>query len=154
MYQHIMVPLDGSELAECVLPHVRTIAIGCDVVEVTLVRVVESLHMRYGMEVRIPPEERQRIETVSMDKAKAYLEQIEKSLKETGIAARSDVLHGGVVEKLIDYVNVNDVDLTVVSTHGRSGLSRWVLGSVADPLLRSACVPVLMVRAPGCVTGL
>ena len=47
----------------------------------------------------------------------------------------------------------NEVDLIAISTHGRSGISRWVWGSVADRVLRSACVPVLMVRAPGCVPG-
>ena len=56
MYQHVMVPLDGSELAECVLPHVKTIAIGCNIVKVTVVRVVAPLHIRGGMEVRIPQE--------------------------------------------------------------------------------------------------
>jgi nucleotide-binding universal stress UspA family protein len=45
----------------------------------------------------------------------------------------------------------NDFDLIIIATHGRSGVSRWVWGSVAERILRSACVPVLMVRAPGCV---
>ena len=154
MYQHVMVPLDGSELAECVLPHVRTIALGCDVVKVTLVRVVESLHIRGGLETRIPPEEKQRLEKGSMDKARDYLEHIVKSLKEEGVAAQSEVLHGDVVDKLIDYANMNEVDLIIVSTHGRSGVSRWVWGSVTDRILRAACVPVTMIRAPGCIPGI
>ena len=154
MYQHIMVPLDGSELAECVLPHVRTIALGCDVVKVTLVRVVESLHIRGGLETRIPPEEKQRLEKGSMDKARDYLEHIVKSLKEEGVAAQSEVLHGDVVDKLIDYANMNGVDLIIVSTHGRSGVSRWVWGSVTDRILRAACVAVTMSRAPGCIPGI
>jgi len=154
MYQHVMVPLDGSELAECVLPHVRTIALGCDVVKVTLVRVAEPLHIRSGMEVRIPPKEKQRLEKGSMDKARDYLEHIVKSLKEEGVAAQSEVLHGDVVDKLIDYANMNEVDLIIVSTHGRSGVSRWVWGSVTDRILRAACVPVTMIRAPGCIPGI
>ena len=154
MYQHIMVPLDGSELAECVLPHVRTIALGCDVVKVTLVRVVESLHIRGGLETRIPPKEKQRLEKGSMDKARDYLEHIVKSLKEEGVAAQSEVLHGDVVDKLIDYANMNEVDLIIVSTHGRSGVSRWVWGSVTDRILRAACVAVTMIRAPGCIPGI
>ncbi len=153
MYQHIMVPLDGSELAECVLPHARAIALGCAVVKVTLIRVVEPLHIRDGLETRIPPEERERIEERSMDRARDYLEQIVKSLKETGIAAQSEVLHGHVVDKLIDYANMNEVDLIIVSTHGRSGVSRWAWGSVTDRILHAACVPVEMIRAPGCIPG-
>ena len=154
MYQHIMVPLDGSELAECVLPHVRTIALGCNVVKVTLVRVVEPLHIRGGMEVRIPPAEKQRLEKRSMDKAREYLEQIVESLKETGVAAQAEVLQGDVVDKLMDYADKNEVDLIIVSTHGRSGVSCWVWGSVTDRILRAACVPVTMVRAPGCIPGI
>ena len=154
MYQHVMVPLDGSELAECVLPHVKTIAIGCNIVKVTLVRVVAPLHIRGGMEVRIPPEEREHLEKRSMDNAKEYLEKIVDSLKETGIAAQSEVLHGDVVNELIEYANNNGVDLIIISTHGRSGISRWVWGSVTDRILRASCVPVTMVRAPGCVAGI
>jgi len=149
-----MVPLDGSELAECVLPHVRAIALGCNIVKVTLVRVVEPLHIRGGIEVRIPPEEKQKLEKRSMDRARDYLEQIEKSLKEAGVAAQSEVLHGAIVDKLIDYANTNEVDLIIVSTHGRSGVSRWVWGSVTDRILRTACVPITMIRAPGCIPGI
>ncbi len=57
---------------------------------------------------------------------------------------------GGVAEGIADYATKNDADLIIMATHGRSGISRWVLGSVADRVLRSSCVPVLMVRAPGC----
>ena len=154
MYQHILVPLDGSELAECVLPHAKTIAEGCNVVQVTLVRVIEPLHIRGGIEVRIPPEERQRLEEHSTDNAREYLDQIVKSLKDEGIAAQSEVLHGDVVGKLVEYADENGVDLIVIATHGRSGVSRWVWGSVTDRVLRSASVPVLMVRAPGCTPGI
>ena len=55
---------------------------------------------------------------------------------------------------LADYATKNQVDLIVIATHGRSGVSKWVWGSVADRTLRSACIPVLMVRAPGCVAGI
>jgi nucleotide-binding universal stress UspA family protein len=61
---------------------------------------------------------------------------------------------GKVAESIADYATKNGVDLIIIATHGRSGVSRWVWGSVADRVLRSACVPVLMVRAPGCVPGI
>ena len=154
MYQHIMVPLDGSELAECVLPHVRTIVEGCNVVKVTLVRVIEPFHIRGGIEVRIPPEERQKLEEHSIDHAREYLEKIAESLREEGVAAQSEVLHGDVVDKLIEYANTNGVDLIIISTHGRSGIGRWVWGSVTDRILRASCVPITMIRAPGCVAGI
>ena len=89
-----------------------------------------------------------------MDRARDYLEHIVKSLKETGVAAQSEVLHGHIVDKLIDYANMNEVDLIIISTHGRSGVSRLVWGSVTDRILRSVCVPVTMIRAPGCILGI
>ena len=150
MYQHIMVPLDGSELAECVLAHVVTIATGCDVTKVTLVRVVTPLHLHGGVESRFSPEERKHLEEDSANIAREYLDKLVKQLRDKGIAAESEVLYGGhVVDELVNYVEKNEVDLIVIATHGRSGVSRWFLGSVADRTLRAAPVPVLMVRAPG-----
>ena len=147
MYRHIMVPLDGSELAECVFPHVVAIAERRKACKVTLVRVVTPLHLYGGVESRLSPEERQRLETDSMDAARKYLGQVVGRLKDKGIAAQSEVLHGDVINKLVDYVEKNEVDLIVIATHGRSGVSRWVWGNIADKILRSAHVPVLMVRS-------
>jgi len=154
MYQHIMVPLDGSEVAECVLPHAESLAMGRDVGRVTVVRVIPRLHLYGGVESRFSPEERQRLEADSMDIAKKYLAKIVKRLKAKGIHAESEVLLGGqVVDELVDYAEKNGVDLVILATHGRSGVSRWVWGSVADRILRSVSVPVLMVRVPGWRVG-
>ena len=61
----------------------------------------------------------------------------------------SETLFGNVIDELVDYVTKHEVDLIIIATHGRSGVSRLFLGSVADRILRAAPVPVLMVRAPG-----
>ncbi len=154
MYQHIMVPLDGSELAECILPHVEAIAGGCSVRKVTLVRVVEPFRVPGGMESRFSPEERQRVEETDMNIARSYLDQIAKRLKDKGITAQSEVLYGKVASEIAGYANKNEVDIILLSTHGRSGISRWVWGNVTDRILRSACAPVFMVHAPGCGTSI
>ena len=154
MYQHIMVPLDGSKLAECVLPHLEIIARGCNAKKVTFVRVVEPLHLYGGTESRFSSEERQRLEATTVDTARSYLNQLVKQLKYNRVKVQSEVLSGKVADELADYANKNEVDLIIISTHGRSGVSRWVWGSVADRILRSACVPVLVVRAPGCAPGI
>ncbi len=154
MYQHIMVPLDGSELAECVLPHIETLAQGRNVKKVTLVRVIEPLHMYGGVESRFSPEDRQHLEEDAAKIAKDYLDQIVKRLADSGIKARSEILYGHVAEKLIDYATENEVDIIVIATHGRSGVSRWVWGSVTDRLLHASGTPILMIRAPGCVPGI
>lgn len=155
MYQHILVPLDGSELAECVLLHVEALAERHDECKVTVVRVVSPLHLYGGVESSLSPEERQRLEADSMKVASEYLDGVVKSLRDAGIKAESEVLYGEhVVDEIAEYAEKNEIDLVVIATHGRSGVSRWVWGSIADRILRSICVPVLMVRAPGCVVGI
>jgi len=153
MYQHIMVPLDGSELAECVLPHAEAIAAGCNVTTTTLVMVVPPLHMYGGTETRISPEERKHLEEDSVQVATAYLEEKAQMLRDKGVIVEVKVILGNVLDRLVEYVNQNGVDLIIIATHGRSGVSRLFLGSVADRLLRHAPVPVLMVRTPGSVRG-
>ncbi len=149
-----MVPLDGSDLAECVLPHVKAIASGCQVSQVILVRVVDPLGypiiVRAHGEFGIPDKSREQIEQERKEAAETYLQKMENHLKASGPEIRSAVLEGEVAETLINYAIKNSVDLIVLATHGRSGMSRWLLGSVADRMASHACVPVLMVRAPGC----
>lgn len=151
-----MVPLDGSELAECVLPHLEAFIKGFGLTDVILVRVVEP-QMRsygYGMEGPIDPKTLEEAESARKSSAKDYLNQIANRLKHEGTALHSEVLLGRVTESLIDCGEQNGVDLILVATHGRSGVTRWVRGSVADKILRSANVPVLIVRAPGTKGGI
>ena len=154
MYQHIMVPLDGSELAECVLPHLEAIASGVGVNKITLVRIVEPLHLHGGLESHFSHEDRQRLEDDSMELARSYLKQTVKQLKDKGITAQAKVIQGHVVDKLVDYADKKKVDLIIIASHGRSGVIRWVWGSVADRILRCSSIPVLIVRASGCVSGI
>jgi nucleotide-binding universal stress UspA family protein len=65
-----------------------------------------------------------------------------------------EVLEGKVADTLAQWAEKNGVGLIIIASHGRSGVSRWIMGSVADRIMRSACVPVLMVRAPGCFPGI
>jgi nucleotide-binding universal stress UspA family protein len=162
VYKKILVPLDGSELAECVLSHVESIARGCGVQEVLFLRVVEPLHWVVGPSY--PPggvdyvsglsqEEIGRIDSESRAAAENYLSQVVNRTKFDGVTVRSEVINGKAAENTAEYATRKEVDLITIATHGRSGVSRWVWGSVADQVLRSSCVPVLMVRAPGCVPG-
>jgi nucleotide-binding universal stress UspA family protein len=154
MYHRIMAPLDGSKLAECVLPHVAEFTKTCEDSQVTFIRVVEPLHLHEGFETRIPVEERQRLEADSMEVARKYLGQIVEQNKYDNATSQAVVLFGKVDDQLIKFAKENEIDLIVIASHGRSGPSRWVWGSVADRILRSACVPVMMARAPGCVPGI
>ncbi len=154
MYQRILVPLDGSELAECVLPHVEVITKGCGGKEVIFIRTVEPFYMPSGGDGgSFSEEDIKRIDSESMKAAESYLDQMVNRVKSAGMNVQTEAITGKAVERITDYATKNDVDLIVIATHGRSGVSRWAQGSVADRLLRSSCVPVLMVRAPGCVPG-
>jgi nucleotide-binding universal stress UspA family protein len=151
MYKNILVPLDGSELAEGVLSHVATVAKGCAEPMVTLMRVVEPIEIPYG-DMLTPSSIDQFDQLVNNEKitAEKYLNKLAKNLTMSGIKTTTKVIKGKAADTIIDYASDKNIDLIIFSTHGRSGLSRWFWGSVADRVLRHVCVPVLMVRAPGC----
>jgi nucleotide-binding universal stress UspA family protein len=146
----MMVPLDGSELAECVLPHVEAFVKGFNLSDVILVRVVEpeAVSYRHMLPKETPTMAAQR-EADRKSSAKDYLNRVAARIRCEGATLRGEVLVGKAAESLIDYAEKNNIDLILTATHGRSGVTRWVLGSVADKILRSANVPVLMVRALG-----
>ncbi len=153
MYKNVLVPLDGSELAECVLLHVETIAKGCGAENVTFVRVVEPVHLPYSEEegYAIRTTDWQKVEADSIRAAAGYLDRVVGKIKYNSVKVKSQVLTGGrAAEKIAEYAMKNTVDLIVIATHGRSGVTRLFMGSVAERVVRSACVPVLIVRAPGC----
>ena len=153
MYRKILVPLDGSKLAECVLPHVAALAQASRVQEVIFVRVFEPFRPPPSDYV-VSEEQIDRINSGNKAAAENYLQELVNRVHLDGIQKRWEVVSGRVAETLADCANRNNVDLIIIATHGRSGVSRWVWGSVADRILRSSCVPILMVRAPGCGPGI
>ncbi len=149
MYKKIMVPLDGSELAECVLPHLEVFIKDYHVKNVVLVQVVEPILTVVNVEFSPSTQELEKSDADMKFSAQKYLDQMINRLKHEGTTLDSEILYGRVAEEIVDYAENNDIDLILVATHGRSGISRWVRGSVTDKILRSANAPVLMVRAPG-----
>jgi nucleotide-binding universal stress UspA family protein len=155
MYQKVVVPLDGSDLAECVLPHVEALTKGCGIQNVMFVRVVEPFYAPGGADsYAFSAEDEKRINSENKTAAENYLAKMVKQASYDGVNVQSEVLNGKAAESIADYATKNEVDLIIIATHGRSGISRWIWGSVADRVLRSSCVPVVMVRAPGCVPGI
>ncbi len=149
MYKKIMVPLDGSELAECVLPHLEVFIKDYHVKNVVLIQVVEPILTVVNVEFSPSTQELEKSDADMKFFAQKYLDQMTNRLKHEGSTLDSEILYGRVAEEIVDYAENNDIDLILVATHGRSGISRWVRGSVTDKILRSANAPVLMVRAPG-----
>jgi nucleotide-binding universal stress UspA family protein len=154
MYKKIMVPLDGSELAECVLPHVEAFIEGCHVRHFVFVRVVEPPTAFYSGDYPISPEMFEEKESIAKKAAQDYLDQLLNRLKHMSAELHSEILVGNVADSLADFSENNDFDLILIATHGRSGVKRWVRGSIADKVLRSSHIPVLMVRAPGSEGGI
>ena len=158
MYNKIMVPLDGSELAECVMPHVEAITTGCKITNVVFVRVVNPVQLPASVPARgefgFSEKERQQLQNQHKQAAEAYLKKMVASTHFEGAVLSYEVLSGKVADTLAHWSEKNEVDLIVIASHGRSGVSRWIMGSVAERVLRSACVPVLMIRAPGCFPGI
>jgi nucleotide-binding universal stress UspA family protein len=148
MYQKVLVPLDGSELAECVLPHVKAIAAGCGIEQVVLLKVVEPLPADAS------PAINEVIQKTGVKAAEDYLATIQAKLNKAGLAVKTQVLTGIPAETISDFAQRNKVDLIALATHGRSGISRWVFGSVANRIVRSVTAPVLLIRPKGCESGI
>jgi nucleotide-binding universal stress UspA family protein len=168
MFKKIIVPCDGSDLAsESVFPQVEDLAKSMDA-EVIILRVIPVPAGRSGsafmpgapempaplpvtaedVEVaRHPIYKDQEIASAEAE-ARHSVSQAEAMLREKGVSARSEVLLGQPAEEIIDYADEENADLIVMCTHGRSGLGRWVFGSVTEKVLRAAHTPVLVIR-PG-----
>jgi nucleotide-binding universal stress UspA family protein len=168
--QKILVPLDGSDLALAVIPYVQELAQRCEPASVTLLQVVRppsghtaSVFMPLDTDFpgRRAPGSEGDVEAVdhpiyrdqeiasARSEAEATLAPAARTLREAGIATQTAVTFGRAAEEIVCFAEEEGIDLIVISTHGRSGMRRWLLGSVADKVLRGTHVPVLMVRPPG-----
>lgn len=142
MINHILVPLDSSTLAECVLPHVIAIAPVTNA-RVTLLHVMErALHERESPAV--DPIEWH----LQKQNAERYLDQIVSQLNNSGVLGVEPViLEGRPASSVVDFAHQNNVDLIILSTHGQSGLSGWNVSSVVQKILLRSYKSVLLVRA-------
>lgn len=142
MTQKLLVPLDGSRFAERVLAHLLPVATALNS-PVLLVRVISSVPPVAAPEpwMCTPPPATER------ENAERYLRGVQGELRAQGIRATTQVVEGDTVLALCEVAERERVGLIAMATHGRSGVSRWALGSVADHLVRIAPHPVLLVRA-------
>jgi nucleotide-binding universal stress UspA family protein len=142
MFKKILVPLDGSELSESALSYVFEITRDYSSLEVVLMRIREPLDPNVigTLDAKIAVE----LDEAYRDEASHYLDKIVENLKEKGITARVEVLAGNPAEEILKYSQKNDIDLIIMSTRGRSGISRLVFGSVAEKVIRGSTIPVLI----------
>jgi nucleotide-binding universal stress UspA family protein len=137
MFKKILVPLDGSKLAEGILPQVEWLAKALNG-EVTLLRV--------ALAHTFPGQNLIEHEVNVVREAEAYLAKIESVLSSVGIQVKSVVCYGHEAQEILAYARENNYDLIAMSTHGRSGLTQFVLGSVANKIIHAAKVPILLCR--------
>lgn len=147
----LVVPLDGSKVAESVLPHLEALAKqkGLDGIEVLLLQVSEppEIQSDYPASMPLTWEEHVKEETARRKRgAEQYLATVEKRLKDAGLNARSEALVGKPAQVIVDYCSKDGFNLIVMATHGRSGLSRWAFGSIAERVLQGTTSPIVVIR--------
>ena len=145
----LVVPLDGSELAESSLPYAEELALQMGL-NVSLIRVTPTPNLGFpGME----PYAYDGQMYVDMERAaEGYLRQKQTELEQRGLSVESTLKGGHPAAHIIDHAEAIEGSLIVMSTHGRSGVGRWVMGSVADRILRASASPILLIRSQGAAT--
>ncbi len=147
MFNEILLPLDGSPLAEHALQTATAIAEKFNSV-IFLLRVYEPHYPITSVSGAAMDEIIEKLRAAAYAEADEYLTTISEKLTEQGFNVKTRIFEGSPVAKhILDIAKADGIDLIVMSTHGRGGLDRWVFGSVADRVLRHANVPVLLIRA-------
>lgn len=137
MFARILVPLDGSPLAEAILP---------EVVDLARHHGAEVLLLRVALVHTLPGVDQTEAQVRAVEEAEGYLAEVERRLAAQGVPVSGAVRYGRAVEEILDHAESKRADLIAMSTHGRSGIRRFMLGSVAEAVLRAAPVPVLLLR--------
>jgi len=148
MYSKILVPLDGSNVAECVLPHVEALATSNNPSTITFLYAVQPLEV-----MMTKPAFKKRIESEAKSAASDYLENLVSTVKYREMA-EVKVIVGKAADTIADFAKKNKMDLIVMATHGLSGVKRWIRGSVAEKVLHESKVPVWLIKAEAPKIGL
>ena len=177
MYRKVVVPLDGSKLAEAAIPHLEAIAGGCNIPEILLVSVTEKVKGRipqtqaFDMPARPPADvlgvqlgQTQTGLIVSRDfigvqevpitlgkmarTAFNYLYKIADKLEKKGFSNSINILTGNPAEEIVKFVDEQKADLIVMASRGKSGINRWEMGNIAEKVVRTTNVSVMLVK-PG-----
>lgn len=142
MYKKILVPLDGSPLAEAALPHAETIAKseGAEIVllRVPMVPAAELFNREPSLAVKIHDEEQA--------EAERYINRVSNEISKLHIPVSSITQDGAVPDTILAVADEVHADMIAMSTHGRTGIQRWLIGSVADRVVHHAHIPVILIH--------
>lgn len=149
MFQHLLIPLDGSPLAEAAIPAGVALAtrLNC---QITLLRVSHSPYIATSMTgAATYAELLNDLNRQSRLEAEGYLADQREKLLAAGVAQvnLSVIESDQITEAILAEIQRSDIDTIIMSTHGRGGISRLVFGSVADKVLRQATIPIILIRA-------
>ncbi len=149
------MPLDGSELAECALNHVKKLFQDDSVGEVVLLNAVDTempwRELNTGEEGRAISFDYNAYVSALMDKSRKYLARVKSRLSSEGIKVKTATIESNWPSQTItDYAQKNGLDLIVMATHGYTGMKKMMLGSIALMVLHESNVPVLLIRPEAC----
>jgi nucleotide-binding universal stress UspA family protein len=146
VYKHMLVPLDGSKLAESALPHAESLALkyGADIHLLRVARLPSLTGREFD-----GPEQFQLEMDLQKDEAERYLKGLLGEFREKGISVATHVGYGPVVAEIIDAADRYNADLVIIASHGRTGLSKVFFGSVASGVLNRIERPLMIIRSSG-----
>ncbi len=144
MFTRLLVPLDGSELAEEVLPHAEHLASSLSL-DIELVRVSKLASTSTPYSATLLASDHVDVDAGVEAEAVKYLDGIAARLKSSGFAVSAKVVRGAPSEEILRLAHETAGCVIALVTHGRTGMKRWVLGSVAEAIVKDAEVPVLII---------
>lgn len=142
MYKKILVPLDGSELAEAVLPHAEALA-KSEGAEIVILRVAVTPDSR--MFSRNPALATNIVKEVE-EETEEYIKAEVSKLRDEGVKVSGLTRDGYVPDMILSVADETHADVIAMSTHGRSGITRWLMGSVADRVVQHSHIPVMLIH--------
>ena len=145
MYRKILVPLDGSKVAEGVLPHAKSLAYS-EGAELILLNVATNPAVDFAFS---DPGLAQSAILEQEERSRRYMDRVESDLKAAGFRTSTLLRIGSVAEVILEVAEELHADVIAMSTHGRTGPARWLLGSIAERVVHNSKVPVLLIRATG-----
>ena len=176
MYKKVVVPLDGSKLAELALPHLEEIARGCSIPDILLISVTEKItgtikrgqvfedYVPETPTAEAPPtlgtvhfnivynthvsgaQEIPRTFGKMARTASEYLCRMAERLEAKGFSVIATVLLGNPAEQIVNYADEQGADLIIMASAGKSKMSRWDMSNIAAKVIKDTCVPVLLVK--------
>src|SRR5512141_1708176 len=143
MYRKILVPLDGFKVAEGVLPHAKALAYS-EGAELILLTVGTNPASDFAFS---DPGLARSAVLEQEERSKKYITEIESQLKSAGFKTSTLLRVGAVADVILGVADELQIDIIAMSTHGRTGPARWLVGSIAERVVYNSKVPVLLIRA-------